>query len=69
MKPETRDWIVGFVALHIGALAPFIAAAIAVFLMTGCNTIAGVGADIQRSANWTAEKMSGSKPDSQTKTN
>lgn len=69
MKQETRDQIIGFLALHAGALAPFVAAIIAVFLMTGCNTIAGVGADIQKSANWTAEKMSGSKTEKQEKTN
>lgn len=28
---------------------------------TACSTVAGVGKDIQDSANWTKEKMGGSK--------
>ena len=27
------------------------------FLLTGCNTVAGVGKDIQGSAEWTKEKI------------
>jgi hypothetical protein len=34
-------------------------------LITGCNTVAGFGNDITKSAEWTKDKMSGSK-DSQT---
>jgi len=32
-----------------------------IFLLSGCSTVAGVGKDIQDSAQWTKEKMSGSK--------
>ena len=32
----------------------------ALFLLTGCNTVAGFGTDIQKSAEWTKEKMGGS---------
>jgi predicted small secreted protein len=28
-------------------------------LLTGCNTVKGLGQDITSSANWTQEKMSG----------
>jgi predicted small secreted protein len=28
--------------------------------LTACGTVAGFGSDIQKSANWTKEKMSGS---------
>jgi predicted small secreted protein len=28
-----------------------------VFILTGCNTVAGVGKDIQGSAEWTKEKV------------
>jgi predicted small secreted protein len=31
--------------------------------LTACGTIAGVGSDIQKSAEWTREKMGGSKVD------
>lgn len=26
-------------------------------LLTGCNTVAGIGADLQRAATWTQEKL------------
>lgn len=29
--------------------------------LTACGTIAGLGSDIQKSAEWTKEKMGGSK--------
>ena len=28
-----------------------------VFMLTGCNTVAGVGKDIQGSAEWTKDKV------------
>jgi predicted small secreted protein len=34
---------------------------LSIFLLTGCSTVAGVGKDIQDSAQWTKEKMGGSK--------
>ena len=64
-----KDRIVTWMTLNgpsLGALALII---VCLVLLTGCNTIAGVGADIQRSANWTAEKMSGSKTDQPAKAN
>jgi len=39
----------------------------ALFLLTGCNTVAGFGTDIQKSAEWTKEKMTGSKTESSQK--
>jgi predicted small secreted protein len=41
-----------------------IAIVILVSMLTACGTVAGIGSDIQKSANWTRDKMSGSKPDS-----
>jgi hypothetical protein len=32
-----------------------------VLALTACSTVAGVGKDIQSSADWTKEKMGGSK--------
>lgn len=64
-----KDRIVNWVALNgpsLGALALII---VCLVLLTGCNTIAGMGTDIQRSATWTAEKMSGSKTDQPAKAN
>ncbi len=57
MKDRVLAWMslngptVGIVALIV----------VAVFLITGCNTIAGMGTDITKSAEWTRDKMSSSK--------
>lgn len=56
-----KDKLVAFLALNgptVGVAALII---VAVFMITGCNTIAGMGTDITRSAEWTKDKMSGSK--------
>jgi predicted small secreted protein len=56
-----KDRFFAFVANYSTTLG-FVAVIVVVLMMlTGGNTIAGMGADIQKSANWTAEKMSGSK--------
>ena len=36
-------------------------AVLTVFALTACGTVAGLGSDIQKSAEWTKEKMGGSK--------
>jgi len=56
-----KDKVYAFLALNgptVGVVALIIAA---VFLITGCNTVAGFGTDITKSAEWTKDKMSGSK--------
>jgi predicted small secreted protein len=40
---------------------------IMVTALTACGTVAGFGSDIQKSAEWTKEKMGGSKADSNQK--
>ena len=56
-----KDRVMAWMALNgptVGVAALII---VAVFLITGCNTIAGMGTDITKSAEWTKDKMSGSK--------
>lgn len=56
-----KDRVMAWMALNgptVGIVALIIAA---VFLITGCNTVAGFGNDITKSAEWTKDKMSGSK--------
>ena len=56
-----KDRVMAWMALNgptVGVVALII---VAVFLITGCNTIAGMGTDITKSAEWTKDKMSGSK--------
>ena len=54
-----KDRIMAFVALNaptVGVAALIVAA---VFMLTGCHTVAGFGTDITKSAQWTQDKMSG----------
>jgi predicted small secreted protein len=54
-----KDRLYAWVALNaptVGVVALIVAA---VFLLTGCHTVAGVGTDITKSAQWTQEKMTG----------
>ena len=56
-----KDRVMAFVALNgptVGVVALII---VAVFFITGCNTVAGFGTDITKSAEWTKDKMSVSK--------
>lgn len=64
-----KDRIIGFLALNAFTIGPMILIIVCLVLLTGCNTIAGMGTDIQKSANWTAEKMSGNKSNQPAKAN
>jgi len=45
-------------------LAAFVALVlILLFILTGCNTVAGVGKDIQGSAEWTKDKVTQPRQD------
>lgn len=60
-----KDQIFAFVANN-SSLLGFVAIMVVVLVMlTGCNTVAGMGTDITRSAEWTKDKMSGSKDSNQ----
>ena len=54
-----KDRVMAWMALNgptVGVVALIVAA---VFLLTGCHTVAGVGTDITKTAQWTQEKMGG----------
>jgi predicted small secreted protein len=54
-----KDRLYAWMALNaptVGVAALIVAA---VFLLTGCHTVAGVGTDITKSAQWTQDKISG----------
>jgi predicted small secreted protein len=56
-----KDRLLAFVALNgptVGVAALIVAA---LLVLTGCNTVAGMGTDITKTAEWTKDKMSGSK--------
>jgi len=57
MKDRVYSWLAQY-GSTLGATALVIAA---MFLLTACGTVAGLGKDIQTSAEWTKEKMGGDK--------
>ncbi len=61
-----KDKLYAFLALNGPTLGVVALVVAAVFLLTGCNTIAGMGTDITKSAEWTKDKMSGSPSSSTT---
>jgi len=63
-----KDQILAFVANNSSLLGFVAVLAVVLVMLTGCNTVAGMGTDITRSAEWTKDKMSGSKAQ-QNKTN
>jgi predicted small secreted protein len=60
-----KDRVLAWMSLNGPSLGIVALIIVSLFLITGCNTVAGFGNDITRSAEWTKDKMSGSK-DSQT---
>ena len=56
-----KDRVMAWMALNGSTLGAAALIIVAVVMITGCNTVAGVGADITKSAEWTKDKMSGSK--------
>ncbi len=56
-----KDRVMAWMALNGSTVGVAALIIVAVFLITGCNTIAGMGTDITKSAEWTKDKMSGTK--------
>jgi predicted small secreted protein len=56
-----KDRLIAWVSVNSATLG-FVVLIVAVLIMiTGCGTVAGIGKDIQTSAEWTKEKMGGDK--------
>jgi predicted small secreted protein len=60
-----KDRVLAWISLNGTSLGIVALIIVSLFLITGCNTVAGFGNDITKSAEWTRDKMSGPK-DSQT---
>jgi predicted small secreted protein len=56
-----KNRIMAFLTLNGPSLGIVALIAAALFILTGCNTVAGLGTDITKSAEWTKDKISGSK--------
>ena len=60
-----KDRLMAWMALNGPTVGIATLIVVMLIMLSGCNTVAGVGTDITKSAEWTRDKMSGSK-DSQT---
>ena len=56
-----KDRVLAWISLNGPTVGVVSLIMVAVFMITGCNTVAGMGTDITKSAEWTKDKMSGSK--------
>jgi predicted small secreted protein len=61
-----KDRLYAWLSLNGSTLGVLALIVVAVILLTGCNTVAGVGTDITKSAEWTKDKISGNKTSSTT---
>jgi len=56
-----KDRIIAWIALNGPTLGVMALIIVAVFMITGCGTVAGLGKDVTSAAEWTKDKMSGDK--------
>jgi predicted small secreted protein len=54
-----KERLYAFVAVNSSTLGIMALIVAALIMLTGCHTVAGVGTDITKSAQWTQEKISG----------
>lgn len=59
-----KDKLYAWVSLNGPTLGILALIVVAVILLTGCHTVAGMGTDITKSAEWTRDKMGGTKTSS-----
>jgi len=56
-----KDRITAWIALNGPTLGIAALIIVAVIMITGCGTVAGLGKDVTSAAEWTKDKMSGDK--------
>ena len=56
-----KDRLMAWMALNGPALGAAALIVIAVVMLTGCGTVAGLGKDVTSAAEWTKDKMGGDK--------
>jgi predicted small secreted protein len=57
MKNRLMSWA----SVNVSVLGAPVLIITTLLMVTGCGTVAGIGKDIQKSAEWTKEKMGGDK--------
>jgi predicted small secreted protein len=56
-----KDRLMAWMALNGPALGAAALIVVAVVMLTGCSTVAGLGKDVTSAAEWTKDKMGGDK--------
>jgi predicted small secreted protein len=56
-----KDRLMAWMALNGPALGAAALIVVAVVVLTGCSTVAGLGKDVTSAAEWTKDKMGGDK--------
>ena len=56
-----KNRLIAWVSLNSSTLGFVVLIATVLIIISGCGTVAGIGKDIQTSAEWTKEKMGGDK--------
>jgi predicted small secreted protein len=56
-----KDRITAWIALNGPTLGAGALIIVAVIMLTGCGTVAGIGKDVTGAAEWTRDKISGDR--------
>ncbi len=56
-----KDRLMAWMALNGPALGAAALIVVAVVMLTGCSTVAGLGKDVTSAAEWTKDKIGGDK--------
>ena len=56
-----KDRIIAWISLNGASLGIAVLIVVALIMLSGCGTVAGIGKDLTSTAEWTKDKMSGAK--------
>jgi predicted small secreted protein len=56
-----KDRIIAWISLNGASLGIAVLIVVALIMLSGCGTVAGLGKDVTSAAEWTKDKMSGDK--------
>ena len=54
-----KDRIIAWISLNGASLGIAVLIVVALIMLSGCGTVAGLGKDLTSTAEWTKDKMSG----------
>ena len=56
-----KDKIIAWISLNGASLGIAVLIVIALIMLSGCGTVAGIGKDLTSTAEWTKDKIGGDK--------